>query len=40
MENYVKHDGISYRRYLDLHPASEVVTQEVGSDGVQHVHLE
>ena len=24
---------------LDLHPAAEVVPEEVGGDGVEHVHL-
>ena len=31
--------GNCFECYLNLHPASEVVPKEVGSDGVQHVHL-
>ena len=28
-----------YIQYLDLHPAAEVVAEEVGCDRVEHVHL-
>ena len=31
--------SVQYIQYLDLHPAAEVVAEEVGCDRVEHVHL-